>query len=82
MLGRLFTLIGLWCGLALAYIDPEAPEYKKCVEMTASPLVSVVVASYNRGQWLERAIGSVLLQSYSNWELIIVDDASHDPKTI
>lgn len=41
-------------------------------------LVSVIVASYNNERYIEDMIQSVLKQSYSNWELIITDDASPD----
>lgn len=43
-----------------------------------SELISVVIPTYNRAQTLLRAVGSVLRQSYSNFELIIVDDGSSD----
>jgi glycosyltransferase involved in cell wall biosynthesis len=42
------------------------------------PLVSIIMATYNRAKTIERAINSVLKQSYSNIELIIVDDGSTD----
>ena len=42
------------------------------------PLVSVIMATYNRAGTIERAIKSVLNQSYMNFELIIVDDGSTD----
>jgi len=42
------------------------------------PLVSIIIPSYNRGNLLERAIKSVLMQEFKEWELIIVDDGSSD----
>lgn len=43
-----------------------------------SPLVSIILCTYNRAHLVKRAIASVLTQSYCNWELIIVDDGSAD----
>jgi glycosyltransferase involved in cell wall biosynthesis len=42
------------------------------------PLVSIVTATFNRANTIERAVNSVLNQSYKNIELIIVDDGSTD----
>jgi len=41
-------------------------------------LVSVITPAYNAQAYLEEAILSVIVQSYENWEMIIVDDASGD----
>lgn len=43
-----------------------------------NPLVSIVFTSYNHKEYLRQALESLLNQSYSNFELIIVDDASTD----
>ena len=41
-------------------------------------MISIIVPTWNRRALLPRCIDSVLSQSYSNWELIIVDDGSTD----
>ncbi|MBF0493221.1 MAG: glycosyltransferase family 2 protein [Deltaproteobacteria bacterium] len=46
------------------------------------PFFSIVIATYNRAHLLERAIESVLKQSYKNWELLVVDDGSTDETSI
>lgn len=42
------------------------------------PLVSIVIPTYNREEYLSRAIDSARNQTYQNWGLIIVDDRSTD----
>lgn len=42
------------------------------------PLVSIIVVSYNHAAFIEECLDSLLAQSYSNWELILADDASKD----
>ncbi len=44
----------------------------------SSPLVSVLMTAYNREKYIADAIESVLGSSYTNFELIIVDDGSND----
>jgi teichuronic acid biosynthesis glycosyltransferase TuaG len=43
-----------------------------------SPLVSIVVPVYNCAEWVGFTVDSVLNQTYTNWELILVNDGSTD----
>ena len=48
------------------------------METKKSPRVSIILPTYNRSSLLRRAIESVEKQSFIDWELIMVDDASTD----
>lgn len=41
-------------------------------------MISIIIATYNSGKTLRRALDSVLNQSYQDWECIVVDGASKD----
>lgn len=43
-----------------------------------APLVSIIITSYNRAQWISKTIQSALNQNYKNLEIIISDNASTD----
>lgn len=41
-------------------------------------MISIITTSYNYGEYISETIQSIQAQSYSDWELIIVDDSSQD----
>jgi glycosyltransferase involved in cell wall biosynthesis len=45
---------------------------------TTVPLVSVIMPTYNQEQFIRRAIASLLAQTLTDWELIIINDGSPD----
>ena len=46
--------------------------------MKEAPFISVIIPAYNAERWIEEACRSVLKQTLTNWELIVVDDGSDD----
>jgi len=45
--------------------------------MKAFPKISIITATYNRPYLLQRMIESIICQSYTDWELIIIDDSTN-----
>ena len=48
------------------------------VQMETAPVVSVVVPNYNYARYLPQRIGSILSQTFTDFEVILLDDASTD----
>ena len=48
------------------------------MKLTDQPLVSIIVNNFNCDKFVKDAIESALAQSYSNIEVIVVDDSSTD----
>lgn len=46
--------------------------------MSVQPLISIVIPSFNQGQFIEQTLTSVLGQNYPNIELIVIDGGSSD----
>ena len=51
------------------------------LELSTNPLISVVMPTFNQSKFLAHSIDSVLCQSFTNWELLIVDNFSSDETT-
>jgi glycosyltransferase involved in cell wall biosynthesis len=52
------------------------PPVPRAAQDAAEPLVSVIISHYNLGAFIHRTVDSVLTSTYSNVEIVIVDDAS------
>jgi len=48
------------------------------IRFTNRPEISVILPTFNRAYLLQKAIESVLAQTFRDWELIVVDDGSSD----
>ncbi len=44
-------------------------------------MITIIIPYFNKNNTIQRSVKSVLNQTYSNWELIIIDDASEIPLT-
>mgnify|MGYP000426034364 CR=1 FL=1 len=64
-----------------AYLTHKNPKIVYPKSQKFDLLVSIVSPTYNREKWVKRAIESVLAQTFKDWELIFVDNASTD-KTV
>jgi glycosyltransferase involved in cell wall biosynthesis len=56
----------------------EATDNPPASALSAEPLITIVVPTWNRLKLLEDAVQSVIAQSHARWELIVVDDGSTD----
>jgi glycosyltransferase involved in cell wall biosynthesis len=52
------------------------------LEQTASPLVSVIVPAYDVAEYIGEALDSVLAQTFTDYEIIVVNDGSPDTESL
>ncbi len=60
-----------WYGAKCRFIEVQ-------IIMQREALVSIIMPVYNTGEYIKESVQSVIMQSYENWELIIVNDKSSD----
>jgi glycosyltransferase involved in cell wall biosynthesis/GT2 family glycosyltransferase len=65
-------------GAATVKTEPKATLTLTVAVKTAPPRISLVIPSYNYGQYLEACLDSILSQGYRNLELIVMDGGSTD----
>ncbi len=46
--------------------------------MNKCPIFTIIIPTYNREQFLKRTIDSILMQTFKDFELLIIDDGSTD----
>lgn len=63
---------------ALPETAPTAASGEGVPRQSSTPLVSILVPSFNGAPWLRGALDSILAQTYPNIEILLLDDASTD----
>jgi len=76
LLGLVFFQVVFFVGLSSRHHARHKRHHPR--KLAKTPLVSVLVPSYNEGITLENCIQSLMNQSYENYEILIIDDGSND----
>jgi len=80
-LNRIFKFFKQYFYILICFLCTNFNKYKKSdrsvpIQEGHHPAVSIIVPVYNRVQYLEQAINSILRQTFTDYEVIIVDDGS------
>lgn len=73
-----YVKYGLWERRILPAVKRQRASANSKDEPARAPLLSVIIPNYNNRHFLDKSIGSLRGQTYSNIEIIVVDDASDD----
>lgn len=57
---------------------PQPDDITRIEQPPSGPKIVVATPLFNQGKYLREAVGSVINQTYPNWEMVIVDDGSTD----
>lgn len=60
------------------YIEGNAVKELPLKPGTKQYKIGIIIPNYNYSEWLDKSIGSILNQTYSNYEIIFIDDMSTD----
>lgn len=62
----------------LQYIEGEQVKEMPKITGNTQYKIGIIVPNYNNEEWLEKSLGSILNQTYRNFEIIFIDDVSED----
>ena len=71
-----------WAKTILATSKSSIEEKGLETAMIIEPLVTVIIPTFNRPELLRDAIGSIIEQTYKNWDIVVVNDAGIDVKSL
>jgi glycosyltransferase involved in cell wall biosynthesis len=63
-------------------MESPSSNLSKAEASSATPLVSVVIPAYNAAEYIAEALDSVFVQSFKNYEVIVVNDGSPDSEQL